>query len=211
MVTLPLLKCYRIAIKALPPTYCDMKNTKWVSLESNRPTHETAELLLFLVCYFTQPSIEEVFRHAARYSGRLSFGVFLVTFGLYAFGQPKTLTQQRTTRLWLLLFAVLHIIHFGFLATNVVLNKIPIVPIKLTGGALAYLMIVAAPFVLHRAKKWAQLVYFYYVSAVMAITYVARAKGDFEGAEPFWFHFVALGIMITAMGFFGFKIWKAKA
>ena len=170
-----------------------------------------AELALFLVCYFTQPSIEEVFRHAARYSGRLSFAVFLTTFAQYTFAQPQPLVQQRKTRLWLLLFAVLHIIHFGFLATNIILNHIPIVPIKLTGGALAYLMIVAAPFVLHRAKKWAQLVYFYYVSVVVCVTYLARAKGDFEGAEPFWFHFVALGIMLVAMAFFGFRIWRAKA
>ncbi len=170
-----------------------------------------AELALFLVCYFTQPSIEEVFRHAARYSGRLSFVVFLTTFTLYTFAQPQSLVQQRKTRLWLLLFAVLHIIHFGFLATNIKLNHIPIVPVKLTGGALAYLMIVTAPFVLHRAKKWAQLVYFYYVSVVVCVTYLARAKGDFEGAEPFWFHFVALGIMLAAMAFFGFRIWRTKA
>lgn len=170
-----------------------------------------AELALFLVCYFTQPSIEEVFRHAARYSGRLSFVVFLTTFTLYTFAQPQPLVQQRKTLLWLLLFTVLHIIHFGFLATNIILNHIPIVPVKLTGGALAYLMIVAAPFVLHRAKKWAQLVYFYYVSVVMTVTYLARAKGDFEGAQPFWFHFVALGTMLVAMAFFGFRIWRAKA
>ena len=100
-----------------------------------------AELALFLVCYFTQPSIEEVFRHAARYSGRLSFVVFLTTFAQYTFAQPQPLVQQRKTRLWLLLIAVLHFIHFGFLATNIILNHIPIVPIKLTGGALAYLMI----------------------------------------------------------------------
>ncbi len=120
--------------------------------------------------------------------------------------------MKGNTRLrnWLLLFAVLHVIHFGFLATNVILNNIPIVPVKLTGGALAYLMIVLAPLVLHKLKLGWQLVYFYYVSLVMLITYVARAKGNFEGAEPFWFHYIMLGTFILCGVVFGWKIWKIK-
>ena len=166
------------------------------------------ELVIFLFCYWIQPSLEETFRHAARYSGRLSAFVFLVTFYLFAFGHPKPVKENTRLRNWLLLFAIIHIIHFGFLATNVVLNDIPIVPIKLTGGALAYLMIVVAPLILHKLKLGLQLVYFYYVSLVMIITYIARVKGDFEGAEPFWFHYLALGILVFSCVFFGWKLFK---
>lgn len=101
-------------------------------------------------------------------------------------------------------------IHFGFLATNVVLNNIPIVPVKLTGGALAYLMIVLAPLVLHKLKIGWQLVYFYYVSLVMFITYLARAKGDFEGGEPFWFHYLTPIVFALSGMLLGWKIWKVR-
>lgn len=169
-----------------------------------------AEVAIFLICYLIHPSFEETFRYAARYSGRLSFGVFLITFYHFAFAHPKPLKENTPLRNWLLLFAVVHVIHFGFLATNVILNHIPIVPIKLTGGALAYLMIVLAPLMLHKIKLGLQLVYFYYVSIVMIITYVARVNGDFEGAAPFWFHYLALGILVFSCLFFGWKIWNTK-
>ncbi|MEL6593628.1 MAG: hypothetical protein AAFQ87_18060 [Bacteroidota bacterium] len=167
------------------------------------------EVLIFVSCYLMEDSLGEVFRHAARYSGRLSAGVFLYTFYLYASNYSQSVADNPRLRNWLSTFAVLHLIHFGFLATNVVLNDIPIVPVKLTGGALAYLMIVAAPFYLHRIKRPLQLVYFYYVSLVMIITYVARAKGDFEGAEPFWFHYLALGVLVAAALGFGGMMWRS--
>ena len=169
-----------------------------------------AEILIFLVCYWLQPDLEETFRHAARYSGRFSLFSFLVAFYLFAFGHPKPVKENTPLCNWLVLFAVVHIIHFGFLVTNVVLNDIPIVPVKLIGGALAYFMIVLAPIILYKLKLVLQLSYFYYVSIVMIITYVARLKGDFKGAEPFWFHYLALGVLIFSCLFFGWKIWKAK-
>lgn len=169
-----------------------------------------AEIFIFLSCYLLEPSLEETFRHAARYSGRLSLLVFLITFYLFGIGHPKPVKENIQLRNWLLLFAVVHVIHFGFLATNLILNDIPIVPVKLTGGALAYLMIVVAPLILHKLKLGLQIVYFYYVSLVMIITYVARVKGNFEGAEPFWFHYLALGVLVFYCLFFGWKIWKVK-
>ncbi|MEL7532589.1 MAG: hypothetical protein AAFN10_14825 [Bacteroidota bacterium] len=156
------------------------------------------------------PEIEEVFRHAARYSGRLSALIFMITFYVFASSYPKPIAENQALKSLLTTFAVLHVIHFGFLATNVFLNDIPIVPVKLTGGALAYLMIVAAPFRLHKLKLGFQLTYFYYVSLVMIITYVARIKGDFEGAEPFWFHYVAMGALILGCIGFGAMIYRSS-
>ena len=167
------------------------------------------EILIYVACHFLTPSLEETFRLSARYSGRLSFGVFMVTFYLFAFGHPKPIKENTSLQNWLTVFAVLHLIHFGFLATNIYLNDIPIVPVRLVGGALAYLMIVLAPFILYKLKLGFQLVYFYYVSIVMGLTYLARAKGDFEGAEPFWFHYVALGLIIGCALFFGYKIFAS--
>jgi hypothetical protein len=157
-----------------------------------------------------QPSLEETFRYAARYSGRLSVFVFLIAFYLFAFRYPKPVKENTQLRNWLMLFAVVHVIHFGFLATNVILNDIPFVPVKLIGGALAYIMIVIAPLLFHKINLGLQLIYFYYVSVVMIVTYIARIKGDFEGAEPFWFHYLALETIIICSFLFGWKIWKVK-
>jgi len=72
-------------------------------------------------------------------------------------------------------------------------------------------MIVLAPFILDKLKSAAQLVYFYYVAIVMTVTYVARVQGDFEGARPYWLHYLMLGVFVVAMLGFGGRIWKSKA
>lgn len=167
------------------------------------------ELLILLVCYLLHPEIEETFRYAARYSGRLSAVVFLFAFYTYAMEFPNPMSQNSELRNLVRLFAVLHVIHFGFLAANIYLNEIPLVPVKLIGGAMAYLMIVLAPFKLHQLKIPLQLTYFFYVAFVMIMTYVARAKGDFVGAEPYWFHYLALGVFVVCSIVFGFRMWKA--
>jgi hypothetical protein len=167
-----------------------------------------AEVVIFLVSYILDSSLEVTFRYAARYSGRLSAVTFLTVFYLFASSFPSPVLKNKPLRNGLILFAVLHVIHFGFLATNVYLNEIPLIPAKLAGGALAYLMIVAAPFFLHKLKPKFQLVYFYYVSFVMIMTYVARAKGDFQGAKPYWLHYSMIVIFVICCIIFG--MWMVK-
>ena len=163
----------------------------------------SAELAILLISYLLHPEVGETFRHAARYSGRLSAIIFLFTFYLFAHSYPTALAHNTQLRNFILLFAILHVIHFGFLVTNVYLNAVPLEAVKLAGGALAYLMIVVAPYKLHQLKPKFQLVYFYYVSLVMILTYMARIKGDFEGAEPFWLHYLIMGILISCCILFG--------
>lgn len=167
-----------------------------------------AEIAIFAISYAMAPSLEETVRYAARFSGRLSAFVFLFTFYQFARDYPQPVKENKGLRNWLTTFAVLHVIHWGFLASNVYLNNIPLEAVKIAGGALGYLMIVLAPFYLHKLKLKFQLPYFYYVSLVMILTYVARAKGDFEGAEPSWFHFTMLGLFIGACALFGYWIFK---
>ena len=168
------------------------------------------ELIIFLSSYFLHPEIEETFRYAARYSGRLSLIIFLLSFYLYTISHPKPLKENIQLQNVIKLFAILHIIHFCFLATNVYLNSIELAPIKLLGGFVAYLMIVIAPFRLYRVRFSKQLIYFYYVSLVMILTYVARIKGDFDGAEPFWFHYFSLVVLMLCCIVFGRILYKSK-
>ena len=88
-----------------------------------------AEAAIWLVSYVITDSLHETFRLSARFSGRLSALVFLFTFFQYArsFRAP----EQGSVQKYITLFAVLHAIHWGFLATNVYLNEIPLETHKL--------------------------------------------------------------------------------
>lgn len=167
------------------------------------------ELLIFALVYFRYPAIEDSFRYAARYSGRLSFLVFVYTFYLFAHSYPAPVARDSPVSNFISLFAVLHLIHWGFLAASVYLNAIPLETVKVIGGAFAYLLIVLAPF---RWSKWSvriKLLYFYYVSLVMALTFVARIKGEFPGASPYWTHYAGLALMALCAIVFGTWIYKA--
>jgi len=182
-----------------------------ISLRNLLALGVAAELAIFLTAYMLNPSIGESVRYAARYSGRLSAFVFLSSFYLFVTSFPVAVKGNVPLRNFLTLFAVLHAIHWGFLATNVYLNAIPLEAPKLAGGALAYSMIIAAPFALHKVRRPFQLIYFYYVSLVMILTYVARIKGDFEGAEPFWFHYAMVALLGVSALRFGWKIKESTA
>ncbi|HAA15607.1 MAG TPA: hypothetical protein DCE41_29420 [Cytophagales bacterium] len=168
-----------------------------------------AEAAIWLVSYFLTDAISETFRLAARFSGRLSAFVFLFTFFQYvgAYRSP----DKSFLRKYLALFAVLHVIHWGFLATNVYLNSVPLETHKLIGGGLAYLMVVLAPFRLLKLKTAWQLVYFYYVTFIMIMTYVARIKGEFQGVEPYWWHYTMLSVLITWTLVSGRMMYRARA
>lgn len=160
------------------------------------------EALIWVLALAHGGNNAEVFKLAARYSGRLSLAVYLFAFHLFATAvargsSPGINAAQRVV----LVFAVLHLIHLGFVAMNVHLNGIELVPFKLAGGALAYAMVVVYPFVMLRFRTvlTAHLVYFLYVGAVMAITLLARVQGAFEGAEPGPLQFVSLGVLLVAM------------
>lgn len=156
-----------------------------------------AELLLFAFTVIHFSPIEESVRMASRYSGRLSAGIFLYCLFLYTTNYPKPVTGNQVLRNMLSLFALLHLIHWGFLAANVYINQIPLEIPKVIGGTLAYLMIVAAPFRLHKMNVGWQWAFFIYVSFVMVMTYIARIKGDFLGAEPFWFHYFMVVFLLS--------------
>jgi peptidoglycan/LPS O-acetylase OafA/YrhL len=125
--------------------------------------------------------------------------MYLLAFHFFAVGQ-RSRSKEGMERAWLALvvFAVMHFIHLGFVAMNVHFNAIHVVPAKLAGGALAYAMILIYPFAYRRLqeKRVLHLVYFGYVGLVMVITIVARIRGEFEGAEPSLFHSVGLAAVV---------------
>ncbi len=162
------------------------------------------ETIIFFIFFYSKQDLGDVFRYSARYSGRLSLIIYLYCFYKFyrAFLNSDNLKRVKDL---VFIFGVLHIIHFGFLALSVYLNNLPIIPVKITGGALAYLMIIIYPFIIEKIKKPIyHLIYFYYVGIVMLMTYVARIKGDFEGAEPEIFHKIAFVFLILVFLKFGY-------
>jgi hypothetical protein len=169
------------------------------------------EAILFLYLYNMESDINEVFRYAARYSGRLSLGIYLLCFFLFrsAYLNDKSL---KITQKVLGVFAVMHVIHFFFLAYSIYLNQVPIVPTRLAGGFVAYLMIVIYPFLIEKINRKAiHLTYFYYVGFVMIMTYISRVSRQFIGAEPEIFHFIALGFLIFILLIFGTQMVLKKS
>jgi len=170
------------------------------------------EAIIFGSCYAMFEEIREVFRHAARYSGRLSLFVYLFTFSYFALTYHNTSSGvMENVRKLVTIFCVMHFIHFGFLAMNVYLNEIPLVPYKLAGGALGYLMILLYPFFLTRIKRKAlHNIYFYYLGIVMILTYLARIKGEFTGVTPGPIHYFGMGSVVLAFVVYGYLMFGAE-
>lgn len=162
------------------------------------------EILIFLGSYAVSADFAETFLYAARYSGRLSLLVFLIAIWQFTQSTGRSEAEIAMTRTLTSVFALLHFIHLFLLLMNVKLNAIGLIPHKLAGGMLAYLMILLYPIFFERIKhkKAVHAVYFLYVGFVMAMTYIARMRGEFEGVEPELFHTVGLVLVLVAMLYF---------
>ena len=151
----------------------------------------------------------EAMRYAARYSGRISFLAYLLSMLVFTrclAGRVDRDTAVHTA----LLFAWLHLLHFGYLATNLSMSAITPEPVKVAGGALAYGMILTHPLWVRRLQPrhgW-HVVHYLYVGLVMMLTFVARLKGEFPGADPSPIHGVGIAVCLVAIGAF---LWQRRA
>jgi hypothetical protein len=171
------------------------------------------EIIIFLVSFSVSKDLSETFRYAARFSGRLSLFIFLLAIWQFARSTPGSEKDLIKTRILTAVFALMHYIHLFLLMMNVKLNFVTLIPHKLAGGILAYLMILLYPIFFERIKnkKAIHAIYFLYVGFVMAMTYIARINGEFEGASPKLFHKLGLGLVLAAMVYFIYKKFKFSA
>lgn len=153
------------------------------------------------------------FQASARLSGRVSL-IFFLFYGIYAtrhpsveIGIPLSIKTQLVSD-----FAVIHIIHWFFLAVAVVLSDFELVPFRVAGGALAYLMIVLMPFIYQKkllsniSLITLQNVYVFYVWLIFFMTYLSRVRGQTPTATGQMF---AYGVLIVVtMSFFVWRIVK---
>ena len=168
------------------------------------------ELIIFGISYLIVDNWGDTFRLSARYSGRLSLVIYLTCFYFFTFSfiKKKSETELKNS---IILFCFLQYIHFIYLSLAVYLNDLPIIPVRLTGGFIAYLMILIYPFIISKIKNIIyHLVYFYYVGIVMAITILGRIRGTFEGANPEVSHYIGLSAIILGFIYFTYVIIRAK-
>jgi hypothetical protein len=168
------------------------------------------EIIIFLVSYSISTDLSETFRYAARFSGRFSLFIFLIAIWQFSRSTPNAEEKFIKTRILTAVFALIHYIHLFLLMMNVKLNFVTLIPHKLAGGILAYLMILLYPIFFERIKnkKAIHAIYFLYIGFVMAMTYIARMNGEFEGASPELFHKLGLGLVLAAMVYFIYKKFK---
>ena len=148
-----------------------------------------AELLIAGAGVASTGSSLEALQATTRWSGRFSLLVFSIIFLLYPKQVPQL--QQLLSSRFFLMFAVAHGIHLAELLTYVFLADVQLVPYRLAGGFVAYLMIFAMPWVeeKHLTRTIADsrfqmlgYVYLFYVWFIFFMTYIGRLTSGFEGS-----------------------------
>lgn len=150
----------------------------------------------------------EALQAVTRFSGRASLIIFSLIFLFQHHRYVKV--QFILSEKYFLLFAIAHGIHLAELLSYVFLSGIPLVPVRLAGGFLAYLFIFAMPlienFFLHgriSSKQFSviTLVYLYYVWFIFFMTYLSRVQGTFPNAGGSYVeHIVLLGWVSLMLG-----------
>lgn len=166
---------------------------------------EVAIALLAVINYGV--SLEAI-QALTRFSGRVSLFIFSIIFLFqhHQFIRIKSILSDK----YYLVFAIAHGIHLVELLIYVYLSGIPLVPIRLAGGFLAYLFIFAMPWIEIQftnatitSKQFSilTLIYLYYVWLIFFMTYLSRVQGTFpNGGGSYSEHVVLLGWVSLMLG-----------
>lgn len=150
------------------------------------------------------------FQVAARLSGRVSLLFFLI-YAIYTTVYPsvKEDIELKVKTSLSKDFAIIHVIHWMFLAVAVTLSGFEIVFIRVIGGALAYLMIILMPLVYEKRilTKYPlsklENGYIIYVWFIFFMTYLPRILGKVPTATGTLPSYIALMILTI-----GFMVWR---
>lgn len=150
------------------------------------------------------------FQVAARLSGRVSLLFFLI-YAIYTTVYPsvKEDIELKVKTSLSKDFAIIHVIHWMFLAVAVTLSGFEIVFIRIIGGALAYLMIILMPLVYEkrlfadRPLPMLENGYIIYVWFIFFMTYLPRILGKVPTATGTLPSYIALMVLTI-----GFMVWR---
>jgi hypothetical protein len=164
-----------------------------------------AEVAIGALAIFNYGLTVEALQAVTRFSGRLSLVIFSLIF---LFHRSKTNITERLSSSYFLIFAFAHGIHLIELLSYVYLSGIPLVPHRLAGGFLAYVLIFIMPWFQWRYEKGKLsekrftaigLVYIYYVWFIFFMTYLARVQGTFPNAGGSYAEHVTLLAWVSLM------------
>ena len=164
------------------------------------------ELLIAVLAVLQYGTTLEALQAVTRYSGRLSLGIFSVMFILLPTGEGR-LTRLLSSKPFHA-FAMAHGIHLAQLLVYVYLSGNDLIPIRLAGGFLAYLMIFVMPFVHtnylsgqidHKMYVIASTVYLYYVWFIFFMSYLPRVQGKLPNVGGNYWEFVVLLCWVCMM------------
>ena len=156
----------------------------------------------------------ESLQAVTRFSGRASLLIFSLIF---LFQNHKHLNVKAIlSEKYFLIFAIAHGIHLVELLSFVYLSGNPLIPIRLAGGFLAYVLIFIMPYMqsLFDRNKISlktfsslTLIYLYYVWFIFFMSYLPRVRGTLPNVGGSYSEFVVLlawvsllmGIKISSM------------
>ncbi|MDZ4714253.1 MAG: hypothetical protein SH819_02185 [Cytophagales bacterium] len=148
---------------------------------------------------------------STRFSGRLSLAIFSMIFLLHP-GKKEALHPILSEN-YFLVFAIAHGIHLAELLSYVILSGIPLVPIRVAGGFIAYAMIFLMPWFQYQHRqgkitpvRFQQLgfIYLFYVWFIFFMTYLARVNKSFPNAGGSYAEYIVLMAFVNMI--LGIKI-----
>lgn len=139
----------------------------------------TAEALVVIAAIFLYGFNVTGLQAATRFSGRLSALIFGLIFILLPYHREKLAAMLSGK--FFLAFAIAHTIHFIELFWYNMLIGGTFIPLRVAGGALAYVLILTTPFfigkVADRKRQLLENIYLFYIWLVFFITYLPRIQG----------------------------------
>ena len=148
----------------------------------------------------------ETLQAVTRYSGRASLAIFSLIF---LFQNHRYIPVKRIlSEQYFSIFAIAHGIHLIQLLTFVYLSDNELIPIRLAGGFLAYLLIFTMPYAQHLVEHYKisiklfstlTLIYQYYVWFIFFMTYLPRVRGELPNVGGSYAEFVALLAWVSLM------------
>ncbi len=148
----------------------------------------------------------ESLQAVTRFSGRASLLIFSLIF---LFQNHKHLNVKSIlSEKYFLIFAIAHGIHLIQLLSFVYLSGNPLIPIRLAGGFLAYVLIFMMPYaqsMFERNKLSLKtfssltLIYLYYVWFIFFMSYLPRVRGTLTNVGGSYSEFVVLLAWVSVL------------
>lgn len=148
----------------------------------------------------------ESLQAVTRFSGRASLLIFSLIF---LFQNHKHLNVKSIlSEKYFLIFAIAHGIHLIELLSFVYLSGNPLIPIRLAGGFLAYVLIFMMPYaqsMFERNKLSLKtfssltLIYLYYVWFIFFMSYLPRVRGTLTNVGGSYSEFVVLLAWVSVL------------